>query len=323
MRDCRVSGHHVVLLVGSLVPVTVDLLSNRRRTCAERWVALVTEFDQIQNQKSPSTMLRRLAWRSRRWIYRRRSWKHLGQLAREFEQITREAEGLFLGAEPLRWGVLSGGNLDRGWRQCVRLEDTLRDIAIKAKEAARHQDLGLKVDRILKILPAARVRAELGQDRGNIAAIEAQLLELIREPDLGNTDARALVEHLPGRLRPLPESLDALSRGQPPVTLYLDLYGPEAPTFVTYSKNPYIRLADIVIAPELRGKGLGSAVMMELCRYADHHGLPIQGEINPGAGSTDEALSALARWYFRHGFRQGEDAPEHWKYNGTIRREPT
>jgi GNAT superfamily N-acetyltransferase len=151
---------------------------------------------------------------------------------------------------------------------------------------------------------------------------KTQLLELIGDPGLAVADRRALVEHFPGHLRPLPESLDAMSRQHPPVTLWLEINGSDAEAFVTFSKEPYIRLGDIVITAELRGKWLGTAVMTELCKYADHHVLPIQGEVNPGPGSTDEAMGPLARWYFRHGFRQGDYAPALWVRNGTIRREP-
>lgn len=112
-------------------------MRNERRECAERWITLVNEFEEIRNESPPSTVLRRLAWRSRRWIFRQRYWKRLAALAREFEQTTRRAERLFVGAEPRSWGVLSGGELDRSWRRpSIRLEDTLREIASNTEGTA-------------------------------------------------------------------------------------------------------------------------------------------------------------------------------------------
>lgn len=36
----------------------------------------------------------------------------------------------------------------------------------------------------------------------------------------------------------------------------------------------------------------------------------------------DESVQALARWYVRHGFTQGDREPHQWRRRATIRREP-
>lgn len=52
--------------------------------------------------------------------------------------------------------------------------------------------------------------------------------------------------------------------------------------------------------PNLRGTGGGSAILKDLCRFADKRGLPIELEPSEVLGGD---LPRLHRWYHRHGFR--------------------
>ena len=287
-----------------------------KRECAQLWVALGTEI--AQKDELPAGTLQRIAWYARELILRRQKLQRKADLIRDFQNTTWTAERLCLGSTPQTWGLLSGGNLEHYGDQPVRLETTLRGM----ESAYSRSGVLPQLQRILATLPALRIKAELGEDSSLESALEDNMLKLINDPALSPKHRRGLIEHLPGHLRPRPDSLAELQRQQPPVTLWLTLYGPDSETYLHFSKEPFIHLDDIVIASGLRGRGLGTAVMTELCIYADHHQLPIQGEINPGPGDPDEAMGPLARWYFRHGFRVGSLEPPEWKRNNMMRREP-
>ncbi|WP_141387757.1 GNAT family N-acetyltransferase [Microbacterium maritypicum] len=91
-----------------------------------------------------------------------------------------------------------------------------------------------------------------------------------------------------------------------------------------------IRLHDIVMGP-LRGRGFGTSLLQELCRYADSRSLPITCSmvVDSPFGLPPEEFDAklrsderrLAAWYHRHGFRADKPLDE-WVSHTRLRREP-
>ncbi|WP_404501976.1 GNAT family N-acetyltransferase [Arthrobacter sp. GAS37] len=96
--------------------------------------------------------------------------------------------------------------------------------------------------------------------------------------------------------------------------MFVSRRGPDQP--YSYARTPTIELHDIVVARELRGKRLGTAALIELCMYADLHGLPIEGMLEPDPGEPDETVATVSRWYASMGFTQGERKPRQWLRGG-------
>jgi len=68
-----------------------------------------------------------------------------------------------------------------------------------------------------------------------------------------------------------------------------------------------VHLSDVEVQGE-EGFGLGSAVLSDLCHWADHANRVITGSFIPGRGSDDdqhrtERKTRMAAWYRRHGFQ--------------------
>lgn len=286
-----------------------------RQELAENWVRVATEICTLTSSNiTNKTFFQRIGER----VTAHRSEVRTQELHRELHSIKQHMEYLFLGADPHKWDVLSGGRFgSQGMGSgSFILEDTLKDltwtdeITTETMSQARH---------ILVALPKARAQAELGHDDA-VTNIGTRLLALSENPDLGQRQRRQLLEHLPAHLRPIPESLSSLERGQYPVTLFIRLKGPNDPH--SYAETPGIELEDIVVARWLRGKGLGTAALSELCRYADIHGLPIRGILEPGPDEPSETVATVARWYARMDFTQGDREPHQWRRGHTIRRSP-
>lgn len=295
---------------------TVDgRFGTERSEFAQAWVDAYEEWRVLRNPPTadPAGLVGRVVTRA---LAPRRERARCARLAAVEDEVLRAGDGLrwsLAGAPSGSWSVLSGVGAHR-------LEDTVNSIASDDGEAAgvRHAAKDIAAG-----IPAARAHAELGQHE-HVRGLERQLLELIDSPGLSAPSRRRLTDHLPGNLRPLAASLEELDTSQSltrlPVTLYVTLHGPDQRYH--YAESPWIKLNDIVVTPEARGRGLGSASLAELCGYADHHGLPIQGELQPGPDAPDEAVTALAHWYNKRGFRQGDLHPDQWRRFGLIRREP-
>jgi len=70
-----------------------------------------------------------------------------------------------------------------------------------------------------------------------------------------------------------------------------------------------------------QGRGIGTAALRELCRFADARQLQIRGQIEP-LDADGPAFRRLASWYFRHGFRQGDRDVQSWLPLGEMVRVP-
>lgn len=286
--------------IANVIPI------ERKRETAERWFAVHDQVRRLSAERDePSTWWRELFGHRRR-VELERS-QRLRELHNEACLVKLLLESWSIGAS-LDWGVLSGG---RG----MALENTLRNTEVPGDSG---RDL---VEQILFALPEVRASAELGKDQGGVAIVESDLLRLIGSLDANPRERRALIEHLPGPRRPLPDSLDGMERGLPPITMFVSQRGVYRGR-IDSRYEPYIELHDIVVTDELQGKGLGTAAMIELCRYADHHGYPIVGELEPGPRYADDAVEPLARWYWRLGFRQSNRQPSAWVRGRRISREP-
>lgn len=255
----------------------------------------------------PTGALARAATRALAIRHERARAARIAALERDLRQSGDRLAWSCAGAPTDSWGVLSGVG-GQG------MEDTLRSFAWDSDEDVQRTARDLAAG-----LALVRAHAELG-DRDHIRLVEQMLLQLINTPGLSREWRRRLIDHLPSSLRPLPASLKELFRSQPPVTLYVTMHGPDQSFH--YAESPLIELNDIVVPASLQGQGIGSAALAELCVYADHHQLPIQGKIEPGAGKPDEAVTALAHWYYKRGFRQDDRHPDQWRRHGLIRREP-
>lgn len=224
----------------------------------------------------------------------------------EIQQHERSLAYHGAGTDPDEWGVFS---LAPG----ISLEHTLRRPSMGRPEHPPSAAAGA----LLVQLPSARAAAVLGNVLPRIeigravSALAAQApVETLRD----------LVDHLPARARPLPRRVEDL-----------DHHGTY--TFSVTESESKIRLHDIVMGP-VRGRGFGTSLLQELCRYADHRSLPIvctmvidRPFLAPGTSPEEydaERSSAehrLAAWYHRHGFRAGKPLDE-WKSFTRLRREP-
>jgi GNAT superfamily N-acetyltransferase len=70
-----------------------------------------------------------------------------------------------------------------------------------------------------------------------------------------------------------------------------------------------IALSLIKTPPEYRGKGLASRALKELLSFADKHGVPVTGSVDPqedeahASGPSPLSKPQLKAWYSRHGFK--------------------
>lgn len=225
----------------------------------------------------------------------------------ELWQLEFTLPTLGAGADPGEWGVFS---IAPG----VSLESTLDRLA-----AGRHEDAELATGaaNVRPLLAPARAATVLGDD-GARTGIESAVSALVAQAPRGL--ARDLIDHLPARARPLPPRAEDLVH-----------YG-KYKLLVTESASQ-IHLDDIVMGP-VRGRGFGSSLLQELCRYADHRSLPVVCTMVTDAphlardassegydGTRRAAERRLAGWYHRHGFRSDRPVDE-WRSFAQLRREP-
>lgn len=280
---------------------------------AEAWVLqAVHHLQQAEAERSEARdVLARMAppWYHLRsaLAYRRAVTDATATFVRAHAEIRQYERSLALhsaGADPDEWGVFS---LAPG----ISLEDTLAQLA-----AARHghETLVAGAAAVLILMAPARAAAVLG-DVLPRTEIERAVSALVTQAP--TKLARELIDHLPARARPLPLRIEDL-----------DHHGTYNLS-VTESRSK-IRLHDIVIGPA-RGRGFGTSLLQELCRYADHRSLPIVCTmvVDSAFGLPDKEFDAqrlsderrLAAWYHRHGFRADKPLNE-WKSFTRLRREP-
>lgn len=256
--------------------------------------------------------LQRAKWWSRRRALR--AWEDAaGEVAQAHDRrqvvgAMLEGEGVGAGQSWTALSVLKG----RGGRTRLSVEGTL---------AAERDSLPeRRVEQLLRVLPQIRVAVALDGDRQLLEELHQELLSLADDAD-GDV-AQRLVEHLPGELRPLPATAADLNRGGH-VTLSVSQPGLEEFSFEPAPpERDAIRLGDIVAHG--KGRGLGTAVLVQLCRLADRDQLAIYGWPGPGPKGSDEDLARLSQWYARHGFTAADSTspPQRWTRGTQMIRKP-
>ncbi|QLY33906.1 hypothetical protein [Nocardia huaxiensis] len=215
------------------------------------------------------------------------------------DALRRELSEHGVGADDRLWGVLSGARV-RSLGTSVCLETTIADLVREYEPTAPHWTRQL--ERVAQAAGEARPLAATG-DRAVVAEVIEQLLPVTRiAPD--EQARQRLTDHLPGTLRPVPADITTLRRSDTLVEVVFDIYADT------------IKLDNITVNPELRGTGLGSAVLAHLCRSADAHHLYIVGQLVPTFRDDDSAVPRLADWCRRHGFSVNE------RLGGRIVRSP-
>jgi hypothetical protein len=157
-------------------------------------------------------------------------------------------------------------------------------------------------------LALVRAQVELGIGMNALARAEEAAAALAE-------DYRVLHDFLPVHARPKVTSANHLERSTDLITFLVTEREPgwDAP-------YPHVRLHDIV--SRVQSGGLGTAALQELCAYADRQGLPVTADFVPGFDADAARILRLARWYHRHGFRQGDRSPEAWTPTTAMRRDP-
>lgn len=239
----------------------------------------------------------------------RRDCRRVSRAFDDVGRIERRLTALGVGRGS-QWGILSAAPRRR-WNLESTLQHECHGYPEEAKSLAQH---------LAGRLPALRARTLLEPEQNSTALEQAEreLLTLIDE--VPRAARRRLIDHLPLALRPCPETIGDLERVDHGVTLYVSEKGPKSG--VGLSRDAHIVLHDIGIESDLRGIGLGSATLAELCLYADRRGFPILGKIEPGPDRGDDEVRHLAFWYAARGFTQAGRPPDRWVRMGLIRREP-
>ncbi|MFF0637473.1 GNAT family N-acetyltransferase [Nocardia sp. NPDC004151] len=194
-----------------------------------------------------------------------------------------------VGADDHRWGVLSGGFV-RSLGAPLCLEDTLAEVT--ERYGAEHPHWTRRLEALARATGEARPMAAVG-DRAVVADLTEDLLAITRSaPD--EAARQRLSDHLPGVLRPVPSDIESLRRDDRLAEVVFDIYADT------------IKLDNITVNPELRGTGLGTAILQHLCRAADAHHLCIVGQLVPTFRDDDSAVPVLAKWCRHHGFSVNE-----------------
>ncbi|MVU83925.1 hypothetical protein GPX89_42690 [Nocardia sp. ET3-3] len=215
------------------------------------------------------------------------------------DELVRELAVHGVGADDHRWGALSGAYV-RSLGAALCLEDTLADLTLRYGMSAPQWTRRLQA--LSRATAQARPLAAVG-DRAVVADLTEDLLALTRDaPD--EAARQRLSDHLPGVLRPVPFDIESLRRSDPLVEVVFDIYADT------------VKLDNITVNPELRGTGLGTAVLQHLCRAADAQHLYIVGQLVPTFRDDDSAVPILAEWCRRHGFAVNE------RLGGRIARTP-
>lgn len=286
---------------GDFVPVwnSYEEVLAARVAAADQWTGAV---QRLQQQREAAAVVKSTPW-WRRWgpMY--------GFTRRDAERrydgrvgAARAVVAAGVGAQPHSWGVLSGGTAG------TTLENTLRDLA--AVHEGTSAGWCVELLKIRRDVLHARISAAMEGDRGPEAELTARVAAAAAvEPPVPAgvwTTPMRLAEHLPAHLRPGVESVCELDTNvrRRPVTLLLDAARPHGVLLFggRQAAPDQVHLADITVPRELKGSGLGTAALAELCRAADSSGVTLTGEINPGPKAGPEAVQRLRGWYSRHGF---------------------
>lgn len=221
------------------------------------------------------------------------------------------------GSTPGVWGSLSSAPADDGGR--ITLERTVECFGL---------DRGNTAGAVLTgALPLARLAAEDERQRASVQArVDTAVMRLLGELERGSDAWWSLLGHLPGSLRPLPVHLDEFEqrrRGRDllqPATVSLRepddrlwLYEPER------EPRAEIHLHDIVVPPARGRRGIATAALQHLARYADKHDLHIVGEFIPAYSRDDTAMRWAARWYRSLGFQVRDES---WHLQAPMKRKP-
>ena len=226
----------------------------------------------------------------------------LGELLQAGEELERQVVG-----STQQWSALSRVKVRQA---SLSLEETVRRLTNELPHEWATSTLAS--------LPWIRANTALGSPEG-VDHLHAQILSVAR--DLKAEVAVELYEHLPGSIRPLPETVEGLDRWTHFRTLSVTLPMEDARWELLADGAPRrIRLHDIVV--KQRGRGLGTALLEHLCAFADVRGYMITGELEPGPGRPDADAVRLAGWYARHGFRQGDRTPSEWRRGASMARVP-
>ena len=223
-----------------------------------------------------------------------------------------------VGSTRTSWGVFSGGTPYYLERTLWKLHRDEKETSRSARDQALH---------LLRQLPRRRLDAYRDEGRAELD-VQAEVLALAA--NLSPSRKKALIEHLPGDLRPLTTSLEALRRREAPILVALRRYdSPDSDDLTDPALgDEAIILSDICVNEWVVGLGLGSAALTHLCRCADDIGATITGELFPGRGYLDDRetrIPRLARWYARHLFTLEDDTglpPDQWQMHKQIVRPP-
>lgn len=269
---------------------------------AQEWISIQAE---LEDRPSTVTVLDRVGAILRRSQGGKRS------LLESREACAEELERLAAGSRRGEWDPLSrvAGR---------RLESTLRVMKANLPE------LRDQVDEIATRLPHLRAQVELTGDQALVNDLCDDIVRLLEHADLPSDARRWLASHLPGHRRPIPRELEDLQRSDGP--LFLSARIQRSSRNETDPLDQEIWLSRIATLPE-EGADLGTAALVELCRFADHHGLPITCEVVPdlnlGEEEGERRMPRLAGWYSRHGFvTQGGKLPEQWGRGEQVTRPP-
>jgi ribosomal protein S18 acetylase RimI-like enzyme len=139
--------------------------------------------------------------------------------------------------------------------------------------------------------------------RDELPADETFVRRLIGETVIEELGARAWPASLREPLVEMQSRARRLNAGAAGRIVLLD--GEPAGWLAVAETEEEIRLVDIVIAPEHRGKGAGSVLLCELLAAADQSGKPVRLSVLTG--------SPAVRLYERLGFRRtGGDEVRYW-----------
>jgi len=192
------------------------------------------------------------------------------------------------GAAETTWGILSGGYYGSIGSACqFRLEITLAELI------EDHQAEAPAWCKRLSAVTRQLLNARNAAVNGDHTLVETLTNTVAEAAATGPQSGRfKLAEHLPGPLRPIPDTLSPLLR--------IDSVGWPIIVYVSQQADATIELHDIVVGPAFRGSGLGTAALIQLARYADHHRSSVVGKLGPGHNQDPAVLTA---WYHHHGFQ--------------------
>ncbi len=233
---------------------------------------------------------------------RRRRLDALDVTARGMRAIAERMAERGAGSRPGTWGSLSAAPSTFG--QSLYLEASLRRVARPGRVDA--------ATGLLLQLPDLRAEAGTSPDANAIRArVDEMVLTAMTDLIPGSTEWKLLLRHLPGDKRPLPPSIAGMEDPDDPLQpLITDIR-------TTDTHGPHIWLSDILVQPELRGRGIASAALQHLTRFADHHQLAIRATFDP-AGFLD--ADTIARWYRSAGFATPDSS---WRPGAVMHRAPT